>query len=142
MNAREGHVFRILGLAQSQYEMFNIKMNTPGVTRNGLSAMLHAIDQKGLQDDCSGLCYRRLGRQTSRSILSHPQSGRACFYVFSSKILKIHPDYENSTLVCQVPENLRVEKNVILSGFSHKKRYQGNWRMAHAGRPDFCLCDQ
>ncbi len=47
MNAREGHVFRILGLAQSQYEMFNIKMNTPGVTRNGLSAMLHAIDQKG-----------------------------------------------------------------------------------------------
>lgn len=110
MNAREGHVFRILGLAQSQYEMFNIKMNTPGVTRNGLSAMLHAIDQKGLQMTVQDYVTEDWEGKPVEVFFRTRNPEGPVFYVFSSKILKIHPDYENSTLVCQVPENLRVEK--------------------------------
>lgn len=110
LNAQESFVHKALSLAQSQYEIFNIKLNTPGMARNGLSAMLHSIDAKSMEMVVQDYVTEDWDGKPVEVFFRTKNPEGPVFYVFNSKILKIQSDYGNSRLVCALPQNLRVEK--------------------------------
>lgn len=99
----------ILELARSQFEIFNIKLQKSEV-KNGLSAILHDISDYRLRMEVGDYASEEWKDASVYVYFKVQQDGDPVFYVFSSRVLELKPDYEASTLVLRAPEYLRVEK--------------------------------
>lgn len=99
-----------LELAKSQFEFFNIKLPSEGNARAGYTASLEAIDADGLHMDVNSFMPEECKDKPVEVYFRARLSDGPVFYAFSSVVRNIQPDYENSSLVLEMPDHLRVEK--------------------------------
>lgn len=110
LSKQESFVVRTLELAQTQYEVFDLRLDAPGAARKGISATIDQLDAKGI-----GLIAQDYvpedwnGQPVEVFFRTRGQAGPV-FYVFKSKVVKVQSAYENSRLLIAIPQNLRVEK--------------------------------
>ena len=109
-SAREGFIVKTLDLARSQFEIFDIKLDDAGPSRSGISALLTSLEGAKLEMSVQDYVPAEMQGQPIEVFFRTRTPDGPVFYTFSSKILHISPDHENSRLLCAMPQHLRVEK--------------------------------
>ena len=109
-SAQDNFIIKTLDLAQSQFEIFDIKLHGAGANRSGISALLTGIAGANLEMSVQDYVPPEMQGQPIEVYFRTRNPEGPVFYTFSSKILHINSDYENSRLYCAMPQHLRVEK--------------------------------
>lgn len=109
-NARDDFITTTLALAQSQFEIFDIKLDGAGSRRSGISALLAGIEGGNLEMSVQDYVPPEMQGQPIEVFFRARNPEGLVFYTFFSKILHINSDYEDSRLFCAMPGQLRVEK--------------------------------
>ncbi len=111
LNSRQQFIIETLELARSQFEIFNLKIFGDGSPKNGLSATLQEIDSAGLHMEAGGYVPESCGGGNTEVFFRAKRVEGPVFYAFSSRIKKVSKaDYEDSLLLLEIPDSMRVEK--------------------------------
>ncbi len=98
-----------LELARAQFEIFNIKLRK-SESKNGLAAILHEARKNELRMEVGDYVPDEWKDAEVEVFFKVIRDDDPVFYVFSSSVTQLNPDYEASSLTLRTPENLRVEK--------------------------------
>lgn len=109
-SGRQKYILETFELAQSQFEIFNLKLPHDGAAMNGHSALLEGIEPDSLTLDVTGFMAEDAKDKPVDVFFRATRDEGPVFYAFNSVIREVRPDYENSRVVIEMPDHLRVEK--------------------------------